>query len=424
MTQRSTFRFAVLVFCCASFVSMQTANVSAEETILVSSESRRLVHPKPIELIGVVRLDGHAVDASGLHGKLEDGSMSNQFGGFSGMDYSGDKDRFFLLSDRGAGDGAVSYPCRFHEVNLKVDPATKQIQFDLLATRLLTSQAGSQVVGSLAAHDNDLHAMGDSHDWTAMDPEGIRCLPGGALLMSDEYGPHIVIVDPSGQIETELAIPGRFRIQLTEDGTYRRGTFPNRGLEGIAVTPSGKRFVSMLQSPLIQDGKIEDHKCFGLNCRGIILDATAKDHDDGEEMVEHEFDYRLDSFASGTSEILAVDETRFLVIERDGQVGEAAKCKRIYLIDTAKATDVCQLESMPSEEIPANVLPATKTLLIDLLDPAFGIGGALAVEKPEGLCWGKPLEDGRRTLWVCCDNDFDVNVKSEIYCFAIAGTAL
>jgi hypothetical protein len=60
-------------------------------------------------------------------------------------------------------------------------------------------------------------------------------------------------------------------------------------------------------------------------------------------------------------------------------------------------------------------------LLIDLLDPAFGMSGEKAPEKPEGLAWGPRLADGRRLLMVCFDNDFDPARESIFVAFAIDG---
>jgi hypothetical protein len=60
-------------------------------------------------------------------------------------------------------------------------------------------------------------------------------------------------------------------------------------------------------------------------------------------------------------------------------------------------------------------------LLIDLLNPEYGMSGANAPEKPEGLSWGPTLPDGRRLLWICFDNDFDESKQTIFAAFAIRG---
>ncbi len=188
--------------------------------------------------------------------------------------------------------------------------------------------------------------------------------------------------------------------------------FPNRGLEGVAITPSGERMVAVLQSPLIQDGEIIENQCRGLNCRWLVYN---------QGQLSKQVVYPLDNVSTGVSEVLAIDEDRYLVLERDSNSGLAAAFKKIFVADIASATDVTACELLPAAAVPSHVTIAKKRLLLDLLDPNFGLAGEQVAEKPEGLSWGPTLSDGRRTLWVCCDNDCDPAIDSQIYCFAISG---
>lgn len=383
--------------------------------VLASAQSASSQNPVKrtvnCELLAALRIDGDAKDLSGLGDKLEDGSSANLFGGLSAMEYTGVGNRFLLLPDRGAGDGAVSYPCRFHEAELTLSPDSGTIAFQLVATHFITSASGKSLVGSLTAHADDLKANGTS--WTAFDPEGIRKLDGANFIITDEYGPRVVLVDESGKVARELKVPEAFRLREPIDGKYTRGAFPNRGLEGVAVTPSGNTYVAAIQGPLVQDGEVDDDKCLGINCRWLVYDRTGE--------VARQVVYQLDNLKAGVSEVLAVDEHRFLVLERDSKGGVEAKHKRVYLADIRDCTDVSGIDALPADKDPADVVVASKKLVLDLLNERFGLAGELAAEKPEGLAWGKTLADGRRTLWVCCDNDFDPTRKSEFYCFAVKG---
>ena len=135
-----------------------------------------------------------------------------------------------------------------------------------------------------------------------------------------------------------------------------------------------------------------------------------------------EFVYQLDDDSFGISEILAIDGNSFLVLERDGKAGNEARCKKIMRAGWNEGTtDVRNIGQLPpGPDLPAGVRPLTKSLLIDLLDPAYGISGALAPEKFEGLAFGPTLPDGRRLLLVCVDNDFLTEQPSWFYAFAIA----
>ena len=122
------------------------------------------------------------------------------------------------------------------------------------------------------------------------------------------------------------------------------------------------------------------------------------------------------------SELLLVDERRALVLERDSISGLPARDKRIAIIDLEGATDVSQIKSLPSspEELPAAIHPVGKQVFLDLLDPRFGIAGVTMPAKFEGLTFGPEMADGRKTLLVAVDNDFQGDQPTRIFVFAIS----
>lgn len=379
--------------------------------------------PLAVEFIGRIEFPGDAVDQSGLTGGLEDQSPANRLGGFSAIEYSGKANRFVVLADRGAGDGSVSYPCRMQQVDLRVEPGSHTIYADWVSTVLLTATDGTQLDGSKVTAIAD-RSQSPDQPWHAMDPEGIRRW-GNGWLISDEYGPHIGCFDFAGQLNTQWQLPpSRVRCEVTKTeildtegpGNHGSGCFDNKGLEGLAVTPSGATVWASYQSSLLQDGEMIDGKCRGDFTRWIAFDR------DGNRTAE--VAYPMDSRKSGVSELLAVDEHRMLVLERDGKAGQKAAIKRIYVADIRGASEVLQVKALPLNK-QANlersdpIKPVQKRLLIDLMDLPEELGDAATAEKPEGLAWGPTLEDGRRTLWVCWDNDFDPERKSYIACFAI-----
>lgn len=189
------------------------------------------------------------------------------------------------------------------------------------------------------------------------------------------------------------------------------GTFTNRGLEGIAVTPDQSRLVAAMQGPLVQDGRIENNKCLGLITRWFSYNL-----DNGESA---EWVYPLDDESTGVSEVLAIDNQRYLVIERDSKFGLDAKIKKIFLADIADASDVSQVDSL-KDGLGDAIRPIKKQLLIDLLNPEYGMSGEKAPEKPEGLAWGPTLPNGQRLLIVCFDNDFDPAHNTIFAAFAVS----
>ena len=132
-----------------------------------------------------------------------------------------------------------------------------------------------------------------------------------------------------------------------------------------------------------------------------------------------EFLYPLDKKGNGVSEILAVNEHELLVLERDGKPGADAKEKKIFKIDISAATDIRGVKQLPQTGVPLGVTPVTKSLFLNMLDPAHGLAGASFPEKIEGLAFGPDLADGRHLLLVANDNDFVATQPTRIFAFAI-----
>ncbi len=238
-------------------------------------------------------------------------------------------------------------------------------------------------------------------------------------MLSDEYGPSVRRFGSDGVQMQRWLIPPQFKlcinpVELLAQGKTPQGTFPNRGIEGLAISSDGRRLIAAMQGPLIQDGVVESEKCLGVHTRWLMLDSRDTESADCQQFV-----YPLTDESTGVSEVLAVDTDRYLVLERDSLPGTEAKIKHIYLADTRGCTDVSSLTSLGRAELPVGVKPIAKRLLIDLRDERFGLGGDQTAEKPEGLCWGPELADGRRLLMVCVDNDFEVQRQCEFYAFAI-----
>lgn len=365
-----------------------------------------------VELLGTSRISGETSDLSGLNGQLETNTPANAFGGLSALEYSGQGNVYLALSDRGPGDGAASFPCRFHKMAIDVDPlnsdSAKRIRWKLLSTHLFKSATGDSLTGSLA----NLRNWNRAGHCPSMDPEGIRLLGSDEVLVSDEYGPSIQLFGLDGKFRRSLSVPDKFALSEFQKPAMSRGTFPNRGLEGLCVSPDRSMIVGAMQGPLVQDGRIENNKCYGIHTRWIAIDTKTNQC--------REYVYDLDNESTGISEILAIDNQRFLVLERDSSIGEQAKVKRIYLATLGKATDVSSIESL-SGDVLQRVVTVKKEAFLDLMEPRFGLSGSVTPEKPEGITWGPRLPDGRRLLMVSFDNDFEPQIDSILAAFAIQG---
>jgi predicted extracellular nuclease len=186
-------------------------------------------------------------------------------------------------------------------------------------------------------------------DANGYDSEGLVALPDGTFWVSDEYGPFIAHFDATGR---EIARLSPFDGSLPAELAKR---IPNRGMEGLTITPDGTTLVGMMQSALQQDD-LNGFDSKKLTPLRIVTYRLA----DG---ATHEYLYLLDnpvSTKTAVSEITALSNTVFLVEERDGNVQPAAY-KKIFLIDVAGATDVG-----PSSAVPGTAYdPARGGLLVN-----------------------------------------------------------
>jgi hypothetical protein len=285
----------------------------------------------------------------------------------------------------------------------------------IIATKLLRNESRQYFTGSAGAFD----ATGSSAS-RRFDPEGVRVSHcGHTAFVSDEYGPYVYEFSlATGKRLRALNLPNKFLIDAPsatpaeELADNVAGRQSNRGMEGLAISPDGSKLYGIMQSALIQDGALDSaNKRIGLNNRILEIDTATG--------AVREFLYQLDKKSYGISEIVAVNDHEFLVVERDGNPGADAAFKKIFKIDISAATDIRGVKSLPTSGAPAGVVPVSKSVFLDLLDPAYGLQGPNFPEKIEALAFGPDLPDGRHLLLVANDNDFNSTQATRIMAFAI-----
>jgi len=257
------------------------------------------------------------------------------------------------------------------------------------------------------------------------DSEGLVALKDGTFWVSDEYGPFI----------THFTKKGRAMERLSPyDGSLPRELAlrtPNRGMEGLTITPDGRTLVGIMQSALTQ---ADAGKPKSVAVTRIVT-VDLRTH------RTHEYAYVLDdpkSKGTAVSEIAALSATRFVVDERDGEFGPDAE-KKLYEVDLAKATDVGprtaagtydattgvrlggrSLEAVAGTGDPAatttaltsaGVTPVSKRVYLDLgaLTAAAAPGGTFFDhDKIEGVA----VLDGGRRIIVSNDSDFGISAST------------
>ena len=227
-------------------------------------------------LIGTGQISWTAIDQSGLTDVLSDGTPHNRLGGFgSDIAYTGQGEQYVTVPDRGPADGTTRYIDRVETLTIHVDAGTGTVSPSLNKTTLLTNGSGQNFTGPSSASDTSVPSSS-----LRLDPEGIRVGSTGQLYVSDEYGPYAYQFNQNGQRVSTLAVPSKFTLDHPNaDGTLElppnnaSGRQSNRGMEGLAITPSGNKLYGVMQSPLIQDGGLNAaNSRIGLNTR--ILEMT------------------------------------------------------------------------------------------------------------------------------------------------------
>lgn len=219
------------------------------------------------------------------------------------------------------------------------------------------------------------------------------------LWICDEYGPFIAKVDGyTGQIVKKY-VPGK---GLPMIAASRQ---PNRGLEGIAVTPSNK-VLSAIQSICDVDGNVKKSKA--TFCRLLFLDPDTGKVE--QFAYPHDRDNYKKSADAKIGDLHAISETQFLLIER-GKNADGKTRIPIYLIDISGASDITGVKAKDGKELETladraavealGVKYVKKTKLIDIKNYGWKPG------KAEGVA----LLPDMRTIAVTSDNDFGFTFK-------------
>jgi hypothetical protein len=157
-----------------------------------------------------------------------------------------------------------------------------------------------------------------------LDVESLRVARDGSLWFGDEFGPFLIHTDATGKVlEAPISLPGVQSPQnpflANPDAWTIRAS---RGFEGMARSIDGKTLYPMLEGALRNDA-------------------------DPQGRILNEFDLRTGAYTGRTwqyhvdaafpnaviGDLTALDEHRFLLIERDDDQGAEARQKKVYLVD-------------------------------------------------------------------------------------------
>jgi hypothetical protein len=387
-----------------------------------------------ISLIAQGSLSGQASDKSGLNYTLENGKQASSAGGLgSGLAWAGGN-RFVSVQDRGPNvdpwnnslDNTTSFISRFQSLTLSLaanagpSPLPFSLTTTLTGTTLFSSSTPLNYGAGGAPAQNSAgksYFTGRSDNFGAgnslnpnnarFDPEAVRVSRDGkSVFVSDEYGPYVYQFDRfTGERLRSYALPATFGVAnlgsagANEISGNSVGRVANKGMEGLAISPDGKFLFGFMQSPLLQDGGDG-----GQANRIVKIDVATG------AVSQYAYNNRIGSKNFNSSEIVALNDHEFLVLERDGKGlgdGSNAAVKQVWKVDLAGAEDVSGLSGQAALLAKA----PSKTLFLDIKAAlnAKGISDAMIPAKLEGLAFGDDvMVDGqlKHTLYLSNDNDF------------------
>jgi hypothetical protein len=156
------------------------------------------------------------------------------------------------------------------------------------------------------------------------DIESVRRARDGGLWFGEEFGPFLLHTDAEGKVlEAPIPLPGVQSPQnpfLADPDAWTIRA--SRGFEGTALSVDGKRLYPVLEGALRDD---PDPR------RRIVNEFSLR----RGEYTARSWQYRVDAeFPDAViGDFTALDEHRFVLIERDDAQGAEARQKKVYLVD-------------------------------------------------------------------------------------------
>ena len=277
----------------------------------------------------------------------------------------------------------------------------------------------------------DIHGNPMPTSERGLDSEGLVALQDGTFWVADEYRPFVIHFDANGnEIERLSPYDGSLPGELAMRD-------PNRGMEGLTITPDGSTLVGIMQSALATPGIDGRPRAVPLT-RIVTIDLATRD---AKMYLLPLADPQNTKVL--VSEITALSATEFLIDERDTALAPEGN-KKIYVADISQATDVGPASTVPGssydaaaggllvdgQPIEAYVGVTTDAEAVQKLQSAdievvsktlkLDLGGLLTELNPKGEFFGHDkvegvvTPDGGQTLIISNDSDYGlVGIESE-----------
>jgi hypothetical protein len=359
-------------------------------------------------LVGVGRIPASARDRFGeTFGSFsafafQPGSWTRQPDGW----YTG---TLFAQPDRGYNVNAtLNYTPRVYRLNLVFRPAPagaasqNQVGLTLIDTIKYTEADGTPLTSLDPGSNTSASRTGFPvlpaafNNRISLDAEGIIVNADGSFWVSDEYGPYLWRFAADGKLLSAIRPPEALVGKRNGADSFSSNNSPagqpapspanpvtgrqnNQGLEGLSVSPDGRTLFALLQSATRQDGGTGGTSATRFNTRLLAYDISGP-----APVLRGHYVVQLPTFTSGTttlvaaqSEMLALNNTQFLVLARDSGNGRGLNPTSLYrnvlVYDVASATNLVGTEFetagrpvAPNGVLDPGIRPAARSEFLNL----------------------------------------------------------
>jgi hypothetical protein len=165
------------------------------------------------------------------------------------------------------------------------------------------------------------------------DIESIRRDRDGNYWFGDEFGPYLIKTDAHGTVlRSEISLPGVYAPQHKDvvAGKATANLPSSGGFEGMAINKRGTKLYTLLERTVTGD----PDKTLRIDEFDIA----------SESYTGRRFVYKLEANGTNIGDMVAIDDRRFIVLERNGSTATSpttapAPFKKVYLIDLEDVAD-------------------------------------------------------------------------------------
>ena len=332
-------------------------------------------------------------------------------GGLSGVTYDAAKNQYYAISDDRTSNA------RFY--TFTINPSTNAVTF-------------TNVVQLKDINGNPFAAF-------SLDPEGIALTKNGTVFISSEGEVNFTdsrVSNPfvkefsltTGQEVRSLPVSKKFLPVVVDTNSNNvvdsqtAGVRNNLAFESLTISPDQKTLFTATENALFQDGVVAD---VNVGTRSRIVQYNLE-----SGQPEKEYLYITDKVAvapnpstafatNGLVDLLAIDDRgTLLAVERSfatgavGTIANTGNTIKIYEITLQGATDISTTDSLLSlttQQLEA-IAPVQKRLLLNLDSLNLSTG----TDNIEGIAFGPKLADGRQSIVLVSDNNFNATQFTQI----------